>query len=215
MKLVIGNKNYSSWSFRPWLAMSVAGIPFEEQLVRLFADGFSEEVKKVSPSGKVPVLHHDGEIIWESLAILEYLAETFPEKNLWPADKAARAHARSASHEMHGGFFALRNRCHMNMRRVNPYKDRGEAVAKDVARITQLWNEARARFGAGGEFLYGQFSIADAMFAPVVSRFVTYSIEVDEVSQAYMNAMQALPAYQAWKEAGSNEPWVIEEEEVD
>jgi glutathione S-transferase len=215
MKLVIGNKNYSSWSFRPWLAMRVAGIAFEEQLIRLFTDEFAAEVRKVNPAGKVPVLIDNDQVVWESLAIMEYLAETFPEKNLWPHDKAARAHARCAANEMHGGFQALRNACPMNMRRVNPAKDRGEAVAKDVVRICQLWNEARASYGANGAFLYGQFSITDAMFAPVVSRFKTYSIQVDEVSAAYMAAMQALPAYQEWQQAGAAEPWIIEEEEVD
>lgn len=213
--LVIGNKAYSSWSLRPWLAMRVAGLPFEEKLVRLSEPGSREALLSYSPAGRVPVLKHDGRTIWESLAILEYLAELAPDAGLWPADPEARALARSVSAEMHAGFQTLRGAMPMNLRRHLPGRGRDlPGVADDVRRITEIWRDCRQRFGDGGPFLFGAFGNADAMFAPVVTRFRTYAVELDPVSQAYADAVLALSAFLAWQEAADAEPWIIEEDEV-
>ena len=218
--LIIGNKNYSSWSLRPWLALKVAGVDFNEKLVPLFEDDWA--VRKAElPSGTVPVLQHDGLVIWETLAILEYVAETWPDANLWPRDKTARAMARTVSSEMHAGFTAVRSNMPMNIRSIDPGRGRGRdaderaAVERDVRRIEQIWTECREKFGAGGDFLFGAFSNADAMFAPVVSRFTSYAVEVNPTSQAYMNAVQALPEMIEWSDAGRAETWTIAEDEVD
>jgi glutathione S-transferase len=215
LHLVIGNKNYSSWSFRPWLAMKVAGIAFEETVISLEAPEFKERVTALSVAGKVPVLI-DGETrVWESLAILEYLAETFPAKALWPRHPPARAHARATAAEMHAGFLPLRRQLPMNIRRpAKPHTFEDDAAA-DVARIDALWGECRARFGAGGPFLYGAFGAADAMYAPVVWRFHTYAIEVSATARDYMRALMALPAWNEWREAALREPWVMPRNEID
>ena len=177
LQLVIGNKNYSSWSFRPWLAMKVARIAFEETVIPLDAPDFKSRLTALSGAGKVPVLIEGDTRVWESLAILEYLAEKFPEASLWPRDAQARAHARAISAEMHAGFQALRRELPMNMRRpVKPHPLAVDAAA-DVARIEAIWSDCRRRFGQGGPFLYGAFGAADAMYAPVVSRFHTYGVE--------------------------------------
>ena len=198
LTLVIGNKNYSSWSLRPWLVLKQAGIPFREIFISLYTETSRTEIGKYSPSGKVPVLI-DGKItVWESLAISEYLAEKFPHKHLWPTDPAARALARSAATEMHAGFSALRQHMSMNCRQHLPGKGRTPEVLKDIARITTLWNDCRAHFGKGGGFLFGKFSIADAMYAPVALRFVTYAVELDPVCAAYVQSITALPAIQQW-----------------
>lgn len=213
--LLIGNKNYSSWSMRPWLAMKAAGIAFDEVLIPLDAADFKPRVLAVSGTGKVPALV-DGDIhVWESLAIIEYLAERFPDAGLWPADAAARAHARSIAAEMHAGFVALRSECPMNMWRPPKPHLLSDAARVDVARIDAMWMDCRSRFGAGGPFLFGSFSAADAMYAPVVSRFRTYAVDVSETSRAYMQAVMAFPAYLAWREAGINEPWVLPHDEPD
>jgi glutathione S-transferase len=171
LQLVIGNKNYSSWSFRPWLAMKVARIAFEETVIPLDAPDFKSRLTALSGAGKVPVLIEGDTRVWESLAILEYLAEKFPEASLWPRDAQARAHARAISAEMHAGFQALRRELPMNMRRpVKPHPLAVDAAA-DVARIEVIWSDCRRRFGQGGPFLHGAFGAADAMYAPVVSRF--------------------------------------------
>jgi glutathione S-transferase len=172
-------------------------------------------VLQVSGTGKVPALI-DGDIhVWESLAILEHLAERFPQAGLWPSDLAARAHARAISAEMHAGFAALRRECPMNMwRPVRPHSLSPEAEA-NVARIDAMWNDCRARFGAGGPFLFGAFCAADAMYAPVVSRFHTYGVTVSAGALAYMQAVMALPAYAEWREAGLKEPWVLPDDEPD
>ncbi|HEY0439299.1 MAG TPA: glutathione S-transferase family protein [Xanthobacteraceae bacterium] len=215
LTLVIGNKNYSSWSMRPWLAMKVAGIRFEERVVPLFEEGYKARILAASPAGKVPALI-DGDVqVWESLAIIEHLAERFPEAGLWPADAAARAQARAISAEMHAGFQALRNECPMNMSRPVIRRELSEEARANVARIDAIWSGARARFGAGGPFLFGRFSGADAMYAPVVSRFLTYAVEVSPAARAYMDAVTALPAFAEWKAAGIAEPWVIPHDEVD
>jgi glutathione S-transferase len=198
LTLVIGNKNYSSWSLRPWLLLKQAGVPFREVSVSLYTETSGAEIRKYSPSGKVPVLIDDKITVWESLAIGEYLAEKFPHKHLWPTDPAARAMARSVATEMHAGFGALRQHMSMNCRKHLPGKGRTPEVLKDIARITALWNDCRAHFGKGGGFLFGKFSVADAMYAPVALRFVTYAVELDPVCAAYVQAITALPAIQQW-----------------
>ncbi len=215
LQLIIGNKNYSSWSLRPWLAMKVAGIPFQETLISLEAADFKSRLLELSGAGKVPVLI-DGETrIWESLAILEYLAEKFPNAGLWPREPAMRGHARAVASEMHAGFQALRRQLPMNIRRpVIPRPLDADAQA-DAKRIQAIWRECRTRFGSGGSFLYGAFGAADAMYAPVVSRFHTYAVEVDGVARDYMRAVMALPAFSEWRQAALREPWVLPHDEVD
>jgi len=215
LTLTIGNKNYSSWSFRPWIAMKAAGIAFTDRVISLDDPAFKPTLAKLSPAGKVPVLL-DGDIhIWESLAILEYLAEKFPAAALWPTDPAARAHARAIAAEMHAGFVALRNHCPMNFWRPVKRRELTEDVAANIRRIDTMWSDCRARFGTGGPFLFGRFSAADAMYAPVVSRFHTYDIQVGSVARAYMDAVMALPAWAEWRDAAVQEPWVLAEDEPD
>jgi glutathione S-transferase len=213
LQLIIGNKNYSSWSLRPWLAMKVAGIAFEETLISLDAPDFKAQVKALSGAGKVPVLI-DGETrVWESLAILEYLAEKFP--GLWPKHERPRAHARAIAAEMHAGFLPLRRHLPMNIRRPEKQRPLDQGAAADAARIDAIWNECRAQFGGGGPFLYGAFCAADATYAPVVWRFHTYAVEVSATARAYMDAVIALPASREWREAAWREPWVLPHDEVD
>ncbi len=198
--LVIGNMNTSSWSLRPWLGMKVAGIPFHSESVDLRAPDAKAQILKFSPSGKVPVLLHHGLAVWDSLAILEYIAERHPEDQLWPMDEKARAVARSVSSEMHSGFTTLRQNCPMDIvgRPENP---QGLETAKaDIERILTIWEECLGRFGRGGPFLFGKFSIADAMYAPVVTRFTTYGVVVPSRAKSYMDAVWALPAMQEWLE---------------
>lgn len=215
LHLVIGNKNYSSWSFRPWLAMKAAGIAFEETVISLDATDFKPRLLPLSGAGKVPVLI-DGDVhVWESLAILEYLAEKFPAAGLWPEGPAARAHARAVASEMHAGFQAVRNQLPMNIRRPIMPRPLDAAATGDVARIESVWSECRARFGGGGPFLYGAFCVADAMYAPVVSRFHTYAVKVSDGARDYMRAHMELPAWQEWREAARQEPWVLPHDEVD
>jgi glutathione S-transferase len=215
LTLLIGNKNYSSWSFRPWIAMTVAGIPFTEEVISLDAEDFKARVTKISGSGKVPALL-DGDVrVWETLAILDYLAETFPQAGLWPAERAARAHARAIAAEMHAGFTALRRECAMNMWRPVMARELTPQALADVSRIDAIWTDCRTRFGAGGPFLFGGFGAADAMYAPVVSRFHTYAIKVSAVTRAYMEAVMGLPAWQEWRAAALREPWVLAKDEVD
>jgi glutathione S-transferase len=211
LKLVIGNKNYSSWSMRPWLALRATGIAFEEVFIPLYTgEADKQRILAVTPSGKVPALVDGDVTIWDSLAIIEYAAERFPQARLWPEDRAARAHARSISSEMHSGFMALRNECGMNLHRpVGAIALSAEARA-NIARIEQIWIECRERFGKSGPFLFGGFGGADAMFAPVVHRFRTYAIEVAPAVGDYMAAMMALPAFQEWTRAALAETLVIE-----
>jgi glutathione S-transferase len=196
--LVIGNKAYSSWSLRPWLLMKHAGIAFGEIRVSLYQEGAKQKLLQYSAAGKVPVLKHGELTIWDSLAICEYLAEKHPEKQLWPAHPAARAHARSVSAEMHSGFTNLRNQMPMNVRREMPGRARTPEVVAEVARIEMIWNECRSRHGAGGPFLFGAFSIADAMYAPVASRLRTYGVALTGAAAPYVTAIHALPAMQEW-----------------
>jgi glutathione S-transferase len=211
LKLVIGNKNYSSWSMRPWLALRVNNIAFDEVFVPLYTgDADKQRILAVTRSGKVPALV-DGDItVWDSLAIIEYAAERFPEARLWPEDRAARAHARSISAEMHSGFMALRNECGMNLHRPVKAIPLSPDARANIARIEQIWTECRQRYGTSGPFLFGAFIGADAMFAPVVQRFRTYAIEVAPEAAGYMKTMMALPAFQEWTEAGLAETIVIE-----
>lgn len=205
LTLVIGNKNYSSWSLRPWLALRVAGIPFQEVRIPLYRPDTLAELRAWSPSGLVPLLR-DGDLrVWDSLAICETLAERFPEAGLWPADRAARAVARSASAEMHAGFAGLRNAMSMNIRRRYPDKGRTPECLADIERVLAIWRDCRTRFGAGGDFLFGRFGIADAMYAPVVLRFQTYAVALDGVARAYAEAVLALPAMREWIAAAETE----------
>ena len=201
MTLVIGTKRFSSWSLRPWLAAKMAGAEFDEVLIALRQPETKAEILKHSPSGKVPCLIHGGLAVWDSLAICEYLAELHP--TLWPEGREARAVARSVSAEMHSGFPNLRNVCSMDIGAVTPLAEVPPEVQAEVDRIQALWADCRARFGAkaGGPFLFGRFSIADAMYAPVVSRFTTFAIKMDAVSQTYCDAIWSLPAMQEWKQA--------------
>ncbi len=205
--LVLGNKAYSSWSLRPWIALKQAGIAFAEIVVPIYIEGSSEELHKHSPAGKVPILKDGGLIVWDSLAIIEYVAETHPR--LWPADPAARAMARSISAEMHSGFVPLRKQCTMNLRRHYPGFALNDETAANVRRIDDMWSEARRRFGAGGPFLFGEWSAADAMYAPVVTRFRTYDVKLSKTAQDYADAVLALPAMKDWYAAAEKEPWVL------
>jgi glutathione S-transferase len=213
--LIIGNKNYSSWSMRPWIAMKAAGIAFDEVVISLNAEDFKARLLKVSGTGKVPTLV-DGDIkVWESLAILEYLADKYPDKNLWPRDPAARAHARAIASEMHAGFVPLRRAAPMNIWRPIMKLTLGAEAEANVARIDAMWADCRARFGHSGSFLFGAFGAADAMYAPVVARFHTYAVEIGAAARAYMKAVMALPAWREWTAAAVKEPWVLPEDEID
>jgi glutathione S-transferase len=215
LHLTIGNKNYSSWSFRPWIALKVAGILFEETVIPIYYPGSKERFLALSPAGKVPILQEGDVTVWESLAILEYVAEKFPDAGLWPRDAAARAHARAIASEMHASFVPLRRQCPMNMWRPIKKLELGAETAANVARIDAIWSNCRARFGHDGPFLFGRFGAADAMYAPVVSRFHTYGIEVGPASAAYMQAVMALPAWHDWYAAALKEEWLLAEDEVD
>lgn len=209
-RLVIGNKYTSSWSLRPWLAMKVAAIPFREERINLRAPDKAEQIRAHSPAGKVPVLWAGDLMVWDSLAILEFLAERHPEKGLWPRDREARAVARSASAEMHSGFQALREHCPMKLLAEEPKSAHPEPVQVNIRRIVELWKDCRQRFGADGPFLFSQFSIADAMYAPVASRFRTYVADLaefgdDGTASAYIDAVFALPAMDAWAEGAKVE----------
>lgn len=213
LKLVIGNKNYSSWSMRPWLALRANDIPFEETLIPLYrGTADKQRILDVSPAGKVPILVDGDVTVWDSLAIIEYLAEKFPEKKLWPADRAARARARAISAEMHSGFAALRNECGMNLHRPVGAVALSEEARDNVARVQEIWSDCLARHG--GPFLFGAFGGADAMYAPVVHRFRTYAIDATPAARRYMDTMQALPAFQEWTRDGLAETIVIEKFET-
>ena len=209
-ELVIGNKNTSSWSLRPWLAMKAFGIPFSETLIRLRQPDTVAQILRHSQSGKVPVLKADGLLIWDSLAIIEFLAEQHPNKPLWPADREPRAIARCVSAEMHSGFQALRNECPMDFVHVLGFPEASEQALADIARVVAIWMDCRKRFGTDGDFLFGEFSAADAMFAPVVSRFRTYEVDPgrfgdDGAAARYLDAMMAHPEMLAWGEAARAE----------
>ncbi|MBL8642508.1 MAG: glutathione S-transferase family protein [Rhodospirillaceae bacterium] len=213
LHLILGNKAYSSWSMRPWFAMKVQGLTFKETVLPLFEPETVPAIKKFSGAGKVPVLIHGGITVWDSLAILEYLADAFFDKAWWPTDPHARAVARAVSAEMHSGFQPLRQNMGMNVRKSYPGKGLNAEVQENIDRIQSLWGECRAKFGAGGPFLFGAFSNADAMYAPVVTRFKTYGVKLNSVSQAYCDAVMALPAMKQWYAEAAQEKWVIEKYE--
>jgi|SRR5688572_10458957 len=208
--LVIGNKNYSSWSLRPWLLLRQSGIAFEERRLSLDTDAFHDEIGRWSPTGRVPALHDDGLLVWDSLAICEYINERWLDGRGWPEDIAARAHARAAAAEMHSGFGALRTQLPMNCRRA-PDRYRGNAGAEaDIARVQQLWLQLRDAYGKRGDFLCGDFGIVDAMFAPVVFRFRGYGVTLDDNALRYCETMLALPAMREWLSAAELEPERLE-----
>ncbi|WP_437987104.1 glutathione S-transferase family protein [Sorangium sp. So ce117] len=211
LTLYLGNRTYSSWSLRAWLVLKQAGADFEEVVIPLQAPGTRTlEIQRYSPSGKVPALQHGALTIWESLAIAEYAAELFPAAKLWPEARDARAVARSVSAEMASSFTALRTALPMNVRRKIQGVALTDAASQDIARVQAIWSDCRSRFGQGGEFLFGRFSVADAMYAPVATRFDTYGVELDAVSRRYVASILALPAMQAWIAKAREEPHIIE-----
>lgn len=216
LTLVIGNKNYSSWSMRPWLALRAGGIAFEERFIPLYTSPADKQrILDITPAGKVPALIDGDVTVWDSLAIIEYAAERFPEAGLWPVNPASRAHARSISAEMHSGFSALRSECGMNLHRRIGAKTLSHNARADIARIQELWTDCRRRSARDGPFLFGSFTAADAMYAPVIHRFRTYAIDVTSLVREYMDAMMALPAFRQWTEEGLAETLLIERFEID
>ena len=213
LTLVIGNKNYSSWSLRPYLVMRTFGLRFDEVRILLDTPHFQQDVARWAPNRRVPALHDDALVIWDSLAICEYINEQYLDGKGWPADKAARAQARSAAAEMHSGFMALRKQLPMNMRRTPDNYRWNDEAQRDMDRIQALWRELKDAHGAGGPFLCGAFSIVDAMFAPVVSRFISYGVPMDANAQAFADAIQSLPAWQEWRDAGFAELEYLEDTE--
>ena len=212
LTLYIGNQNYSSWSLRPWLALEAAGIRFETVVIPFDFPAGNPRFREISPTGRVPVLHHGDVRVWESLAIIEYAADLFPDAGLWPKDPAERAVARAYAMEMLSGFKALRNACPMNIRREKRAIDLPDGVMDDVERIETIWREAVAR--SGGPFLFGGFTAADAMFAPVVNRFEIYDLTRNPVSLEYMDAVKTHPAFRKWQEAALKETWIVPEDEA-
>jgi glutathione S-transferase len=208
LRLVIGNKNYSSWSMRPWILLRQAGIPFEEVQLKFDESDGGLRVAGIEPyskARKVPVLMIDGEAVWDSLAIAETVAEMFPDKHLWPEAPEARRFARSVCAEMHSGFQALRGAMVMNIRSKHPGKGMTPESRKDIDRIVALWTECRERFGGSGSLLFGRFTVADAFYAPVVTRFQTYAVKLPRVAQEYCEAVLALASVREWSDAARRE----------
>ncbi len=213
--LYIGDKAYSSWSLRGWLACRLAGIDFDEVLIRMYQSDTAATMRRHSPSSKVPALHHRDLVIWESLAIGEYLAELVPAAGLWPAERARRAHARSISCEMHAGFTNVRKSMWMNLRRRFPGRGRNPETLADIARVSEIWCDTRQRFGAGGPFLFGdKFSLADAMYAPVVARFVTWEPPLADDAKTYVEAVWSHPLVAEWRRAAEADPILIDHYET-
>ncbi len=204
LTLHVGSKRYSSWSLRPYLALAHTGAPFECKTILLDTPTARDAIAAVNPAGKVPVLHHDGLVIWDSLAIGEYLHELVPAANLWPADRARRARARSVSAEMHSSFAALRREMPMDVLAHKPGQGHTPEALADARRVQAIWREQLV--ASNGPFLFGTFTLADAMFAPVTTRFTTYGMELDAPCRAYCEAIAALPAFQAWKQDAASEP---------
>jgi glutathione S-transferase len=217
MKLILGNKNYSSWSLRPWIAMRALGIPFDEMVIPfgepIGNPAFKAQVRRYSPAEKVPVLIDGDTHVWETLAIMEYLAEKFPAAGVWPKDAKARTEARVLSSEMHAGFAALRGACPMNLRRPVRARTLPAEAQANAARLDAMWSDCRARHG--GAFLFGAFCAADAMYAPMVTRIHTYGIAMSAGSLGYVDAVMALPAFAEWKRAALEESWIVPEDEAD
>lgn len=212
LTLYIANKNYSSWSFRPWIGMKVAGISFQEELIPFDFANSNPAIKAISPSGKVPCLKDGSLLISESLAILDHVARKYPDVKLWPDDPVAHSKAMAISCEMASGFFDLRNQCPMNMRRPVKQMAKDEGLSKDIGRLEQIWHDNLAQFG--GPFLFGDFSIADAMFAPVINRMEVYALTQNKTALSYIQTMKCLDAWKDWEEAGRAEPWIVEEDEA-
>lgn len=212
--LFIANKAYSSWSMRPWLLMASMGIPFEEVVIPMARPDSKKKMLKHSPVGKMPALKDGDVIVYESIAVIEYIAEKYPQKNIWPKNKAARALARSLSAEMHAGFQALRQHCPTVFRRPVKARELTPEAALDVARLESAFANTRKAYGRGGPFLFGKFTAVDAMFAPIVTRLHIYDIKVSKTTRAYMDAIMALPAYQAWIKDAAKEKWAIEKFDV-
>jgi glutathione S-transferase len=213
LTLVIGNKNYSSWSMRPWVLMRQLGIAFDEVKLRFHSTEWEESIARWSPSGLVPILWRGEQSVWDTLAIMEMLAEWYPGHGVWPADPAARAYARSAAAEMHSGFRELRTSMPVNIRAQHPGKGMTAGTRADIERIERIWAQARERFGAGGPFLCGAFSAVDAMYAPVVMRFATYAVAVSGESARYCEAMRAAPGVHAWVQEALQEKEFVPEDE--
>lgn len=213
--LIIGNKNYSSWSFRGWLAVKQSGIDVLEILIDLGEPDFDKTLRTYSEAAKVPVLIDGDRKIWDSLAIIEYLAEIRPEAGLWPSDISARAKARSIAAEMHSSFGAVRNAMPMNMRKSLPGWGREPGVQDDIDRISEIWRDCRLAAADQGDFLFGDWTAADAMYAPVVSRFKTYAVDLDQVSNDYMKAVRNSPLFKMWEEAALKETWIVDMDEID
>jgi glutathione S-transferase len=213
MKLLIGNKNYSSWSLRPWLLLKQLGIPFEEEALSFNDPQFKARIKRHSPAGMLPVLVDGDLAVWDTLAIVEYVAERFPEHGVWPQAVPARARARSVCAEMHAGFSALRERLPMNCQLTFPSPPPDLAVKRDIARVVQSWTDCREQFGAGGPFLFGAFSAADAYYAPVVLRFLAFNVDLPEVARRYLQTVRGLPPLEAWVAAGQAEDDFFAEDE--
>jgi glutathione S-transferase len=204
--LIIGNKNYSSWSLRAWLLLRTFGVAFRELKLPLDTEDFEARIGEYSPSRRVPALHDGGVRLWDSLAICEYANERWLDGRGWPADIAVRAYARAICAEMHGGFTALRQELPMNCCKRASMPALSHDAAEHVARVLAIWNEARQRFGSGGQFLFGAFGIADAMYAPVVLRFISHGVELDSPARAYVDAIAALPALREWLAEAATEP---------
>ena len=213
-RLIIGNKNYSSWSLRAWILLREADIDFDEHRIVLDTDDTAREIAEFSPAGRVPVLLLDGNAVWDTLAIAETVAERWPDKNLWPGDAVARAHARSISAEMHSGFDALRSRMPMNCRAMGRRVALPDELTNDIDRVIDIWSDCHRRYGGGGAWLFGDFSIADAMYAPVVLRLRTYGINLPESARHYPQQLLKSEAMQEWLLACETETEVIEHEEV-
>jgi glutathione S-transferase len=213
MKLLIGNRNYSTWSLRPWLVLRHFEIPFEDEVLQLSGPRWREILAERSPTGKVPVLIDGDLVVPETIAIIEYLADSFPDKAIWPTDRKDRARARAAAAEMHGGFSGLRSQAPMNLRTSHPGKVDLDAVRQDLHRVETLWGGLLER--SGGPYLFGTFSAADAMFAPLATRLRTYDLPVSDVAGRYVEAIYALPAFQDWLGMALQEPWVVDDDEID
>jgi glutathione S-transferase len=213
MKLIIANRNYSSWSMRAWLVLKHFGIPFDEELVLLNGEGWRENIRKKSPSGRVPLLI-DGEArVHETIAIIEYLNDKYPAKGIWPSGRLERAMARAVSAEMHGGFSTLRDMAPMNLRASHPGKVDFDPIAGELRRIEEIWGDLTS--DSGGPFLFGKFTAADAMFAPVATRIRTYALPVSDAAMEYVETIYALPAFQEWLAEAVKEPWTVEDDEID
>lgn len=212
LKLYVGNKNYSSWSMRPWVALKAAGVEFEDEVIPFDFPAGNPAIKAISESGTVPVLEHDGLKIWESLAIIEYVAELHPDKRLWPVDRKERALARAYCSEMATSFRALRGAAPMNLRYARKKLEVGDDVKANIRRIEEIWHKSLAK--SGGPFLFGEFCAADAFFAPVVARFDSYILADNPATLGYMEAVKTHPAWQSWASDAARETWIVPEDEI-